>query len=203
MASMSRLRQGIEARFDHATAKQKLTAQLEAARGLADTLLHSLRHESAKSTFDEWCDSHQPFHWFVEFPSVWRSGGFDAVIGNPPYIKINEVTDYSWLGYRTQLCPNLYAACVERASSLLNSDGRLSMVVMHSLCFNKSFFPLRDHLADQFGSIWISSYSRASDSLFSGSAKVRNSIVIASSNGTKGMFSTQCHRWFASSRPNV
>ena len=189
--------------LDHATAKQKLSAQLEAARSLADTLLHSLRNESVSRTFEEWCASHQPFHWFVEFPSVWRRGGFDVAIGNPPYIKKSSIREYKWSGFKTQGCPDIYAVCMERAASLLAEDGRLSMVVMHSLSFNKAFVSLRSHLKKAFGSLWVSSYSRASDSLFSGSAKVRNSILIASCTGNDNVLTTQCHRWFSASRPHL
>src|SRR5208283_4564009 len=28
------------------------------------------------------------FDWQAEFPAVFRAGGFDAVIGNPPYVSI-------------------------------------------------------------------------------------------------------------------
>ena len=146
--------------LDHATAKQKLSAQLEATRSLADTLLHSLRNESARHTFEEWCASHQPFHWFVEFPSVWRKGGFDVLVGNPPYIKTKNVGGYRWIGYETQTCPDLYAPCVERASLLLKPNGRMAMVVMHSLCFSRNYAPLRTHLMNRFNSVWISDSPR-------------------------------------------
>jgi hypothetical protein len=26
-----------------------------------------------------------PFHWEIEFPEVFRKGGFDAIVGNPPF----------------------------------------------------------------------------------------------------------------------
>ena len=29
--------------------------------------------------------AHQPFHWFVEFYGIMTKGGFDVVIGNPPW----------------------------------------------------------------------------------------------------------------------
>ena len=36
--------------------------------------------------FEVWKTSHQPFHWFVEFYGIMHAGGFDVIIGNPPYI---------------------------------------------------------------------------------------------------------------------
>jgi len=46
--------------------------------GLADTLAAENRHNF--------------FHWFLEFPEVFAQGGFDAVLGNPPWerIKLEE-----------------------------------------------------------------------------------------------------------------
>ena len=187
--------------LNHSIAKQKLSTQLEAARSLANTLLHSLRNESAKIT--EWCDSHKPFHWFVEFPSVWRNGGFDVIIGNPPYIKTKNVRSYTWQGYQTQRCPDIYAVCVERASILINKQGRFGMIVMHSLCFGWKFEGLRSWLSSCFGSMWISSYWAGRMGLFTG-ANPRNAIIIASKplNDTSiaKRWSTRCNRWLTKRR---
>ena len=185
------------------TNKQELLRQLKVARDKADTLLYSLRKEHGNYTLEQWCKSHQPFHWFVEFPSVIRArnsdyrgasdhrDGFDVVIGNPPYIRINnkikEDMQYTWLGYKTQECPDLYAVCVERSSMLLNPKGRMSMIVMHSLCFNKKFATLRDCLSQTLSSLWISSYSRIPDGLFSGSARVRNTILVGARGHNRGI----------------
>lgn len=173
--------------------RNELASKLTAARVEASTLLHAMRIE--QRPVDEWVTSHRPFHWFVEFPSVWRQGGFDVVIGNPPYIKTNKVTDYTWQGYKTQKCPDLYAVCVERASALLNNKGRMSMIVMHSLCFSRNFLLLRQYLWQYFSSLWISSYARRPDSLFAGSAAVRNSIICASIRGKKQLHTSNCRRW--------
>ncbi|MCY4630301.1 MAG: Eco57I restriction-modification methylase domain-containing protein [bacterium] len=194
----------IQATHDHrgvAAAKNALQARSRSLRADCDDLLHGLREETAP--LDQWVASHQPFHWFIEFPSIWRNGGFDVIIGNPPYIKAKDVTDYRWVGYATAKCPDLYAVCVERASTLLNNNGRFAMIVMHSLCFHKGFETLRNHLQMHFEALWISSFSRASDSLFSGSAKVRNSIIFASQLGKNGLFTTRCHRWLVTSRPQL
>ena len=188
---------------DHTSSKQTLTTQLEAARGLADALLHRKREESKRVTFEAWRNSHRPFHWFVEFPSVWRQNGFDVVIGNPPYIKTSDISDYRWIGYKTQHCPDLYAPCLERASMLINDEGRLSMIVMHSLCFSRNFVSLRDHLSQRFPSLWVSSYSRIPDGLFSGSARVRNSVLIGARGSCSGLHTSSCRRWLTECRPTL
>ena len=191
--------------LDHVNAKQKLTAQLEAARNLSDNLLHSLRNETAD--FSDWRASHQPFHWFVEFPSVWRNGGFDVVIGNPPYIKKSLVTDYTWLGYKTEKCPDLYALCMERATTLVNGRGRFAMIVMHSLCFGRKFRASRSQLSGVLSDIWVSSYWAGRMGLFTG-ANPRNAIVIGRARAELDdpeasrfmRWSTRCNRWFSESR---
>ncbi len=185
---------------DATAAKQALAARFDDARQRCHELLHSIR---GTTPFEKWIESHQPFHWFVEFPSVWRNGGFDVVIGNPPYIKKSLVTDYTWVGYKTEKCPDLYAVCTERASTLLNNQGRFAMIVMHSLCFSRHFVQLRQCIDRRFGSYWVSSYSRIPDALFGGSVRVRNSILIAHSSEEPRRAMTPCMRWTASARNHL
>ncbi len=180
--------------------KQRLISQIGHVTGLADIALFDMCPDRY---FDSWRNSHSPFHWFAEFPSVWRHGGFDVIVGNPPYVRTKAVTEYTWRGYTTQKCPDLYAVCVERASMLLNYHGRMAMIVMHSLCFNKGFAPLRKHLTGHFPSLWVSSYSRIPDGLFSGSARVRNTIVVAGHSGKVGFLASRCLRWLKEKRPSL
>ena len=186
-------------------ARQQLVARFEEAREVVDPALHELYNTS--EPFEDWKETHSPFHWFAEFPEVWQdgTGGFDVIIGNPPYIskRRGKGLGYRWRGYKTQNCPDLYASCVERASTLLNDQGRMSMIVMHSLCFNNSFQPLRNHLQERFPSLWVSSYARIPDGLFSGSARVRNSIVVASREGDTGLRTTRCLRWRTAQRASL
>ncbi len=181
--------------------KRRLTTQIRTATDTADLELHKMRSETIP--FEEWKQSHQPFHWFAEFPSVWQQGGFDVVVGNPPYIKTSLVTDYVWQGYTTQKCPDLYAVCVERASTLLNQSGRMAMVVMHSLCFSYKFSSLRRSLRSQHEAVWVSSYAKRPDSLFAGSANVRNTIIVAAKTRLVGLYTSQCKRWPSAGRDHM
>jgi hypothetical protein len=69
--------------------------------------------------------------WQRAFPHVMAAGGFDAVIGNPPYLVLarGERRTYEQAGYHTAACGNLYALVVERSLALLRPGGRLGMVV--------------------------------------------------------------------------
>jgi hypothetical protein len=41
---------------------------------------------------DEFAHKVSAFHWLIEFPNIFAHGGFDAVIGNPPWevSQLNE-----------------------------------------------------------------------------------------------------------------
>ena len=185
---------------DLAAAKENLAAGFDTARERCHELLHSIR---GTVPYEQWIEAHRPFHWFVEFPSVWRNGGFDVVLGNPPYIKASLVADYTWTGYETQKCPDLYAVCMERASTLLNDQGRFAMIVMHSLCFSRHFAALRKQVELHFDSWWASSYSRIPDALFGGEVRVRNTILLGALEPRARRSVTACRRWRSACRPHL
>jgi type I restriction-modification system DNA methylase subunit len=88
------------------------------------------------------------FEWQKEFPAVWKQGGFDAVIGNPPWVDLKghpkELLDYYTLHYRSaESRINLYALFIERSAALLNNKGILGFVVPSSLLYQSSYTKLR------------------------------------------------------------
>ena len=151
--------------------------------------------------FAEWRDQCQPFHWFAEFSDVFNRGGFDVVIGNPPYIAKTKV-DYPTVGHRTSSCPDIYAMCMERAVALLSTSGRFAMIVMSNMCFSSDFSTLRTVLRERLSVRWLSSYSRIPAGLFTG-ARVRNSIVIGQSGDSARILATGLHRWEEAYRPHL
>ena len=112
--------------------KQELRRRLEA---LDAELNRHLAGEygvapSKKDPFATWLRSHQPFHWFVEFYGIMTAGGFDVIIGNPPWKEYTKVKDtYTVRSYATEPSGNLYAFCTERSLALLSSRGFLSFIV--------------------------------------------------------------------------
>lgn len=58
---------------------------------------HDLVDEKLRETIEEWLRGPRPqpirpFHWSLEFPEVMSRGGFDAVVGNPPFIGGKRVS---------------------------------------------------------------------------------------------------------------
>jgi hypothetical protein len=76
------------------------------------------------------------FDWKQGFPEVMKGGGFDAVIGNPPYVRIQttEPAEISYLSSHYKSATgnyDVYCLFVERAISLLGHDGRFGFIVPH------------------------------------------------------------------------
>lgn len=145
--------------------------------------------------FSEWRESHQPFHWFAEFYGVMREGGFDVVIGNPPYLEYSRVPGYQVLGFITERCNNLYGMTVERSLWITHAHGHLGMIIPISMACSGALAPLRDLIWDNSRSLWLSHFSNRPGQLFTG-AQNRLTIMLASrcvANPTH--LSTKYHRW--------
>ncbi len=94
--------------------------------------LNSLLYKQTRGVkFNEWIDSHLPFHWFAEFYEIISErGGFDVIIGNPPYVEYSKVSKlYKLSDYSTIDCGNLHAFCIERALQIRKDNGYLSFIV--------------------------------------------------------------------------
>ncbi|MBL9218801.1 MAG: N-6 DNA methylase [Opitutaceae bacterium] len=94
--------------------------------------------------------------WDVQFPEIMQAGGFDAVIGNPPYVRIqtlNETDSASveYLGRRYAAARSgnydLYVVFIERALALLNLHGRFGYIVPHKFFNAKYGEAIRDFLS--------------------------------------------------------
>ena len=80
------------------------------------------------------------FNWNSEFKEIMEDGGFDTVIGNPPYIRIqtlrewsSEEVDYYKERYRVAIKGNydIYIVFLERGLSLLKRTGLLGFILPH------------------------------------------------------------------------
>src|SRR6266702_4806749 len=156
--------------------------------------------------FEQWQQSHQPFHWCLEFESIMRNGGFDVIIGNPPYREYNAVKQQYSLPqhmYKIEGCGNLYALCVERFIALGNATSTTGLIVPLSLVCTSRMAPLRRVLYSAYEHLWLNNYDTIPSTLFSGIVQ-RNTIVLAA-KGVSGIecnvYTTKNRKWYASERP--
>ena len=155
-------------------------------------------------SFAAWRESHQPFHWFAEFYGVMREGGFDVVIGNPPYVATRKVTGYAVRGYTTAACTDIYAWCLERVVDIASKKAHTGMIVPLSLSFSGDFDDLRRMLYRRYQSNWFSHFARIPAALFAADVRVRNTIHIGKVGGeTQKPLTSRLHRWFEVARPHL
>lgn len=92
------------------------------------------------------------FDWDSEFPEITRSGGFDVVIGNPPYVRqegLGEVKTYFADHYSTfQPTADLYVNFVEKGISLLRARGLFGMIISNKWIRAAYGKPLRIYLTE-------------------------------------------------------
>ena len=197
--------QNIDAnKFRHA--KQGLQKQLNGLRDELDYYLASQYgiNTSDKELYECWRNSHLPFHWIVEFYGIMSNGGFDVIIGNPPYVEYKKVKkDYIIADYETLSCGNLYAFMMERSKQISNSESLLSMIVPLSGHSTKRMKPLMDKFYKQFKSCYLFNISAdAHPSILFSGVRFRLAIFIVSNYG-KGIFTTGYTRWYAAERKNL
>ena len=93
------------------------------------------------------------FDWKAEFPTIFKAGGFDAVIGNPPYVLLQDkFRDEDQLAYfRSQYsCASFkldtYHLFMERGIQLIRDNGYCSMITPANFLTNNHLDLLRRYL---------------------------------------------------------
>lgn len=102
------------------------------------------RHPQGQATAAAWVTAVQKrfFHWFLEFPDIIENGGFDCILGNPPYLggkKISGSLGEGTLMFLKQhfvdsdAGVDLVSYFVRRAFNLLNSRGILGLIATKTI----------------------------------------------------------------------
>ena len=164
-------------------------------------------------TYSAWRVSHEPFHWFIEFYGIMQNGGFDVIIGNPPYAEIPVSLNRSLLRRtfksaleRWSRDEDLYTLVVERSLRLLRAtSGQFGMILPLSVSFStkRPYIELRKILSKEGALAVWSHFDRIPSALFGNEVRIRCTIALFSravSSVGRRIATTSLNRWNAESR---
>ena len=94
------------------------------------------------------------FDWEREFPEVFANGGFDVVIGNPPYVRqelLKPYKDYFSQRYQSYAgTADLYTYFIEKGvDELINENGIYSIIVANKWMLARYGTPLRKWMKEK------------------------------------------------------
>jgi hypothetical protein len=139
--------------------------------------------------------SRLPFHWPLEFPEVFQreSQGFEAIIGNPPFLGGRRIRSTSGLAYLTWLTTSLIPSAsgnadlcaffFRRAHALLKSSGCLGLVATNTIAQGDTKKVGLDYIITN-----SSIFSAIPDFKWPGHANVTVSIVFVYSGPWRGLY---------------
>lgn len=102
----------------------------------------------------------KPFDWKTEFSFLRNINGFDAIFGNPPYVRIQNLEKYapeekkyyqsivSGYSVAKEATIDKYYVFIQRAIDLLNENGYLGYIIPHKFFLIKGGKALREFIID-------------------------------------------------------
>ena len=157
-------------------------------RALADQWLVERRRAVGDVPEVVW-DDRRPFHWALEFREVSAAGGFDAIVGNPPFQGGKKISGALGGGYRDYLVDwladgvrgnaDLVAYFYLRASTLLRPDGGFGLLATNTIAQGDT----REVGLDQLSEDGWSFHRALSSEPWPGGASLETASVWARRNG--------------------
>jgi adenine-specific DNA-methyltransferase len=155
-------------------------------------------------------DKLKPMNFEDVFPQIMKRGGFDVVVGNPPYVRIqglqedNNQIEYIKKKYVSASVGNfdLYTTFLEKALTTLRREGKLGYIVPHKF-FNSNYGrPIRGLLAK---GNYVSQVVHFGDNQVFRGATTYTALVFLEKGGSKSINVTKVddiENWIAGARTN-
>ncbi|NUQ06432.1 MAG: Eco57I restriction-modification methylase domain-containing protein, partial [Anaerolineae bacterium] len=142
--------------------------------------------------------AHHFLHWELAFPEVFfdaagrprPDGGFDAVIGNPPYVRqerIQPVKPFLAARYAVYSgTADLFLYFYERGLTLLKPEHRLGYITSGTFMNSNSAKPFRKYIHENAGLEWVANFGE--NQPFKGAEMVYPTITVMRRGGAKETF---------------
>jgi len=185
---------------DFKTAKDDLNERLDKLRNELYKLLYKQHYSNIE--YKNWLATHQPFHWFAEFYEIVQGkGGFDVVIGNPPYLENSQI-GYQLHGYQTFVSKAVHVYCIERSLCFLSNYGNIAMIVPLAIVSTQRMAMIQK-LIEQKRFVWYSNYAWRPAKLFDTVNRALTIFCACNSNGQEKVYSTNYQKWTSENRDQL
>lgn len=85
---------------------------------------------------------HRFFHWFIEFPEVFSKGGFDCILGNPPFLGGKKISSHFGENYVSSIkwknpekgSSDLVGFFFRRSFEITTANGFVSLIATNTIC---------------------------------------------------------------------
>lgn len=171
---------------------------------LNDTLNRRM-HAATHLDYEDWLKSHQPFHWLAEFYQIIKgNGGFDVIIGNPPYVEYtSKDVQYRFDYLEAAQCGNLYGCCTERGLKISQPEGRFSFIVPVAITCSKRMDTVIKQLKETTDLLLFANFDDRPGRLFEMIEHLRATIFIANKSKNsvcRQVYATKYNRWYTQCR---
>ena len=186
------------------TAKQELKDRLKNLNSLLNDKQYKSTVSHGSLSYDEWLKSHQPFNWLAEYYDIINgNGGFDVIIGNPPYVEYSKVRNtYKIHDFKTVDSGNLYSYVIERSFEIIDKGNYIGMIIPISAFCTARMESLMKLFLVNTNNSYISNYAERPSKLFEG-AERNLSIFISQKKTLKGenrIYTTYYYKWKSENR---
>ena len=151
-----------------------------------NSLISGTEEELKKYFGKSWKDK-KAFSWEQEFKDIMDNGGFDVVIGNPPYVRVDSLPNDEKVFWKNKFVStvgkyDLYYLFLELAFKLVNNNGVFAFITPNHYCTNTTGEHLRKLILSEASTIIIASVSHLS--VFEEAANYPVITIVYKSNKT-------------------
>lgn len=139
---------------------KKLNDLLREITGLFNQKLDEKFAENHKIKLEE-LKKIKTFHWIFEFPEVFLDrGGFDIIVGNPPYGNTLESLEKNICQNYASYTGEIASVFVERSVLMNKRNGYFSFIITYAITFSKDLSGARKKIYEHYQDCFISTFDR-------------------------------------------